>query len=171
MEKSYFHGSFTALPIGTVLKPSVDYKQRWEHCDFYQVLEYYRPNCALAHHHAVFMCSSPDDIDAAGGATDYLFTLKPQGVIEKHDMAWGTEIGCYMCDKALSVQMALQDEKIQEMAFNYWNGISTNDPVWEFLTPSATITHAEAFDDESLEIEVEVNPTPSNKTGIGLTLR
>ena len=57
----YLHASLDELEPNTVLKPKKNYIENWGKTDFYNVLEKYRPLEMLAHHEAVFMCSSADD--------------------------------------------------------------------------------------------------------------
>ena len=88
----YYHGSYYELPIGMILTPRSDYEERWNHTDFYNILEHYRPVNSLSHKKAVFMAKEKDDVDLAGGATDYLVTAIPLGKVEKHDMNWSSDI-------------------------------------------------------------------------------
>ena len=45
----------TELPVGTILKPNVNYEENWSTTDFYDVLEHYRPKDMLSHKNSVFM--------------------------------------------------------------------------------------------------------------------
>lgn len=138
----FYHGSHDNLPIGTVLTPRLDqYETDWGHTDFYYILEKYRPRHMLSHKESVFMVANEDDIDLAGGATDYMFTLKPLGPIQKHDLNWSSEISA-LIDNG-------HDEnspEIKNAANNYWNGISHHDEnVWEYLTTKAEIIKVEKY--------------------------
>ncbi len=137
----YYHGSDILLPVGTVLKPNLDYEKNWSKTDFYKPLELYRPSGMLSHSESVFMCDNEDDIDLCGGATEYLFTVFPHGIIQKHDLNWSSEISCLIGDG-----YDIESEEIKNSASNYWNGVPHRDEnVWEFLTPSAIIIKAEKY--------------------------
>lgn len=137
----YFHGSYIQLPVGTVLKPRDAYEADWGHTDFYQLLERYRPKDKLAHKQSIFMCDNPNDIDAAGGGTDWMFTLEPLGPVQRHDLNWGSEISSLISDG-----YAADSPEVIEAAKNYWDGVPHhNESLWEYLTPSALITAVEPF--------------------------
>lgn len=138
-QKVYYHGSFEKLPIGTILTPRLDYEKNWEHTDFYRPLEMYRPANQLAHSQSVFMCDNPDDIDLAGGATNWIFTVIPLGVIQKHDLNWSSEISML-----ISNGYKINSPEIIQAAGNYWQGIPHHDEnVWEYLTTRAKIIKVE----------------------------
>lgn len=138
----YYHGSYTYLAPGTILSPrNQDYEQDWQHTDFYNVLEKYRPANKPAHKDSVFMVSDPDDIDLAGGGTDWIFTLQPLGPVSKHDLNWSSEISMLKSD-------GFDDEspEVEQAAKNYWMGVPHhNESVWEYLTPRAKILTVEEY--------------------------
>ncbi len=128
------------LPIGTVLTPRDDYEKNWEHTDFYSVLEKYRPHNMLGHSQSVFMCSDPDDVDLAGGGTEWLFKVEPLGHVEKHDLNWSSEISMLIDGKSPD------SDEVKQAALNYWNGVPHhNESVWEYLTPKARILEVEEY--------------------------
>ena len=138
---TFYHGSSDKLPVGTILKGRGDeYSAEWGNSGFYKILEYYRPSNMLAHSEAVFMTDNDDDLDSAGGGTDWVFTLRPLGRVERHDMNWGSEISMI-----LDETNDLDDYRFEEMANNYWSGKPSYDPLWEYLTPSASIIAVEEF--------------------------
>lgn len=140
MPSAYYHGSNDELPKGTILKPrGDDYEADWIGTDFYSILEKYRPSDMLSHKNAVFMCDNPDDIDNAGGGTEWLFKVKPLGPVQKHDLNWSSEI-------SLLISNNESEDKIKEAALNYWNGVPHHDEnVWEYLTTSAKILAVEEY--------------------------
>ena len=142
--KLYYHGSMDELPVGTILSPKDNYEENWGDNNFYQILEKYRPSNMLAHMESVFMCDNPDDIDAAGGGTDYLFTVVPMGKVERHDMNWGSYIESMISDGVLK-----DDPKIINAANMYWKGVpvdsSIGETLWEYLTPHAKILAVEEY--------------------------
>jgi hypothetical protein len=139
MPQRFYHGSGTELPVGTVLTArGAAYEADWIHTDFYEVLERYRPANMLAHKDAVFMCDNPDDVDNAGGSTDWLFTVEPLGQVQRHDLNWSSEISLLLSDEAENSSSWQLQRKLQKAAENYWNGVPHHsENVWEYLTPSA----------------------------------
>ena len=139
--KKYYHGSNTELPVGTILKPSPTYENDWSRTDFYQILEDHRPTNILGHKNSVFMCDNPDDIDLAGGGTEWLFTVVPLGPVQRHDLNWSSEISSLM-----SEGYSATSTEVLKAAENYWNGVPHHDEnVWEYLTPSAKIIAVEPY--------------------------
>lgn len=137
----YYHGSHDNLPIGTILSPRDSYEDDWGKASFYHMLEVFRSDNMLAHKEAVFMVDNTEDIDLAGGATDYVFILRPLGRIERHDLNWGSEISS-LVDQGYDEF----SEEVSIAAKNYWNGTPhPNESVWEYLTPKAEILSVEPF--------------------------
>ena len=140
-QTKYYHGSMDELPVGTVLTPRDNYEDNWSGTDFYAALEHYRPNHMLAHKQSVFMCDNADDVDLAGGGTEWLFTVEPQGKVERHDINWGSEISMLIGDG-----YDVNTPEVKHAATNYWNGIPhTDEQVWEYLTPAAKIIAVEPY--------------------------
>ena len=138
---TYYHGSMEELPVGTILTPRDNYAANWANTDFYNVLEHYKPEGMLSHNQAVFMVSEEDDIDLAGGGTDWFFIVQPIGKIEKHDLNWSSEISMLM-----SEGHDVDSDEVEEAAANYWNGVpNINESVWEYLSPKAKILHVEEY--------------------------
>jgi hypothetical protein len=130
--KIYYHGSFTKLPVGTILRPDPQYEKNWNKADFYNILEKYRPFNMIAHKNAVFMTDNLEDVDIAGGADKFIYAVQPLGPVQKHDLNWSSEIS-YLFDS--------HDEKaLKNAATQYWKGTPhPNESVWEFLTTYAVI--------------------------------
>lgn len=139
--KTFYHGSNDKLRVGIILKPRGDeYEMDWKDTDFYSVLEEFRPPNMLSHKDSVFMCDNPDDIDNAGGGTEWLFTVKPLGPVQRHDLNWGSEISMLLSEDEID------KEALQKAAENYWNGVPHyNESVWEYLTPEAKIITVEEY--------------------------
>lgn len=138
-QMTYYHGSHIKLPPGFILTGrGSDYEISWSNTDFYQILEKYRPEDKIAHKEAVFMCGNDDDIDCAGGGTEWVFTLRADGPVEKHDINWTSSISCALSENA-------EEKDIRELAYNYWSGVPSEDPLWEHLTRQATIISCEEF--------------------------
>ena len=72
----HFHGSMERLEVGVILAPrGAAYEADWGKTDFYSVLEANRPTGSRSHKDSVFLCSNDDDLDAAGGGTDWVFRV------------------------------------------------------------------------------------------------
>jgi hypothetical protein len=141
LETTYYHGSNEELPVGTILTPRDDYENDWSATDFYHPLEKYRPNNMLAHNQSVFMVTNDDDVDLAGGGTEWLFTVQPIGVVQKHDINWGSEISMLIGDG-----YNINSPEVKRAAKAYWAGEPhTNESVWEYLTPKAKIIAVEEY--------------------------
>ena len=151
-EQKYYHGSYDELPIGTVLTPGGDnYESSWGGTPFYGPLEKFRPPEKLAHKEGVFMVGDIDDVDVAGGATDFIYVVEPVGEVQKHDLNWGSEISGLMDDG-----MQPNDKEVKQAADNYWNGQPhDNEQVWEYLAPRAKIVAV--LDDNDQEVTENLN--------------
>lgn len=139
---TYYHGSMDYLPVGTILTPrGQDYEKDWANTDFYAVLEHYRPKNKPAHKQSVFMVTDPDDVDLAGGGTEWLMTVKPLGPVSRHDLNWSSEISMLLSDG-----FDINSNQVQQAANNYWQGVAhPNESVWEYLTPKAEILAVEEY--------------------------
>ncbi len=142
--KRYFHGSMDYLPVGTILAPKHNYEKEWSDTDFYQILETVRSkefSGMLGHKDGVFMTDNEDDVDNAGGGTEWLFEVLPLGKVEKHDLNWSSEISMHVSDG-----LTIKDAPVMNAARNYWKGIPhTDENVWEYITPKARILSVEEF--------------------------
>jgi len=76
-------------------------------------------------------------LDSAGGGTEYVFHVRPEHKIQRHDMNWGSRISALVGNGNTIL--------IKEAAENYWKGVPSIDPLWEYLTPSAIIIDVEEF--------------------------
>lgn len=111
------------------------YAVDWGQTDFYSVLEQHRPKEVLPHKQAVFAVGHPDDIDLAGGATEWVFELEPLGPVSRHDLNWGSEISMLLSDGHTP-----DSHLVISAAGNYWSGLAhVNESVWEYLMPKAKI--------------------------------
>lgn len=140
--RRYYHGSPIAHAVGTVLGGRGDaYQADWKSSMFYTVLEAHRPADCIAHHEAVFMVDNDDDLDCAGGATDWVLELQPVGPVSRHDLNWSSEI-CALLSEGYSASSA----EVISCATNYWAGQAhPNESVWEYLTKSAQVLSCEPY--------------------------
>lgn len=141
IERKYYHGSMNEFPVGFILTPRDDYENDWQGTNFYWPLEKNRPRHMMSHKQSVFMCDNDEDVDLAGGGTNWLFVVQPLGKVEKHDHAWGSEISMLVDEYNTH-----DHPKIKEAALNYWYGVPhPNENVWEYLAPKAKIIHVEEY--------------------------
>lgn len=141
-EKVFYHGSSAKLPVGTILTSGHDnYERNWADNNWYQALEKYRPPEYRPHSWSVFMVDNDNDLDNAGGGTEWVFTVEPIGQVSRHDLNWSSEISV-LFDKGYD----MFSDTIEEAALNYWNGVPHyNESVWEYLVPKARIISVEKF--------------------------
>ena len=133
----YLHSSLIELRVGEILTPRESYS--WSNTTFYQTLEKYRPEHMLAHHEAVFMCQNMEDLDNCMEGL-FLFEVMPASRIERHDMQWSTEV-------SVLVDNSAHEDALREAAEKYWQGVASHDPLWEYLTPHATIVSVHDYMD------------------------
>lgn len=173
-ELTLYHGSANAVLLDTLLSGRGDaYERDWLVTDFYSVLEMHRPENKLAHKNAVFLVGDPDDIDAAGGATDWCFEVLVKEVVSRHDLNWCTEISCLV-----SNGYSAESTEVQDAALAYWEGREHKDaPVWEYLTKVARVVRCEPFDSFDVEHDNRamlaarfVSPSDSSVSNSGVEL-
>jgi hypothetical protein len=141
---TYYHGSHSPIEPGTVMTGrGVRYESQWTDADFFWALEIHRPEGCLAHRDAVFMVDNVEDIDNAGGCTDFCLEVMPEEPVSRHDLNWSTEISCLISDGH-----APRSEAVREAALNYWKGLPhpEREPVWECLARKVTVLKCEALD-------------------------
>ena len=134
--RKFYHGSYDKFEVGEILTPGEDdYEEGMENVEWYHVLHQHRPMESRQHSWSVFMTGNEDDIDVAGGSTDYVYEVEPIGDVERHDINWASEIS-YLLDAGHEPD----SDEIKEAAANYWAGKPHhNEQVWEYLAPKAKI--------------------------------
>lgn len=143
LQMTFFHGSMIRLEVGTILLPQEKYAESWGSTSFCDALEHHRPADMIAHKDAVFMCQSDEDVDLAGGGTEWLFEVEPVGKIQRHDLNWSSEISCLTSDGH-----AIDSDEVKRAAEAYWSGLAHHDEnVWEYLAVAARIISVTPFDD------------------------
>ena len=160
--QAYFHGSNTKLEPGTVLRGRGEaYRLEWSSLGpAYELLESRKPDGMISHHEGVFMCSENedknndyglDDIDCCGGGTEYICLMKPIGVIEKHDMNQMPTAVCLFdtLDELDSNSLEYKEvyQQIVDCIDDYWNGVASGDPLWEYIAREAEIIEVHPFED------------------------
>lgn len=75
LQQPFYHGSFSSIPIGTILTPnSQNYEKNWAtSLPYYDILEKLRPKHMIALKDAIFMCDNLDDIGMANHILMNLF--------------------------------------------------------------------------------------------------
>lgn len=137
----FYHGSAVPLELGTILHcDSEKYATKWVELVYFEVLEKYRPLDKLSHMNAVFMAETEQDVDNLGGDTDYLLIVEPLSEVFKHDQHWCTKMCCL-----ISEEYSVDSQEIKQMCENYWAGLATDEPVWEFLTKQAKVVSCEEY--------------------------
>lgn len=139
----YYHGSFDAAERGTRWEGRGEaYAQAWAHTDFYAVLERYRPASMRQHANSVFMVADVDDIDLAGGATEFCLEVQPEGLVARHDLNWSTEISMLISDGK-----SPDDPEVMKAALAYWAGEPhVNESVWEFTADAFIVLRCEPYE-------------------------
>jgi hypothetical protein len=58
----------------------------------FDLLDQFKPGGYIGRNEGIYMCDNVDDIDWAGGATEYTYIVEPVGRVERHDQNWMYEI-------------------------------------------------------------------------------
>jgi hypothetical protein len=130
--QSFVHYSAKELPVGTVLTGQ---GRSWWTGEWARVLERYRPKGMMPLNQGVFMfdaTDSRDHRDVGGADRKFGFEVKPLGPVQKHDARWAFDL-----DAALD---SGDDDSIEVYAGNYWRGVASDEPMWEYITSRAEIT-------------------------------
>ena len=151
--RKFYHGSHDQFEVGEILTPGEDeYEEGMENVEWYHVLHQHRPMESRQHSWSVFMTGNEDDIDVAGGSTDYVYEVEPIGDVERHDINWASEIS-YLLDAGHEPD----SDEIKEAAANYWAGKPHhNEQVWEYLAPKAKIVGVLAEGDMKADREAGI---------------
>jgi len=139
----FYHGSNRPFEPGTVLQGRGDrYEKEWGDCDYFWVLELYRPSGFLPHRSAVFMVSQIEDMDLTRGCTEWCLQVEPGEYLSKHDLHWLSVISRLMGDGHDH-----NSEAVTTAARNYWAGVPhPNESLWEYLTETVTVLHCEPLE-------------------------
>ena len=141
-DRTFYHSSGKEFPVGTILcGRGEDYHRDWVMTDFYQILEENRPSEYIPHKNAVFFCDNDEDLDCAGGATEWVFEVEPIGIVSRHDLNWSSEISSLLSDGYTRTS-----DKVIQAAKNYWFGVPHfNESVWEYIAPKVMILSCEPY--------------------------
>jgi len=108
----YYHGSRKPLDAGLRLRPGRGTGET--HPELDALLDAWRPEGTIPRGEAVYLVADPDDVDAAGGHTDHLYEVEPEGAAERSDLAWYSQAQTHLCDGNLEAAAAC--------ARAYWSG-------------------------------------------------
>lgn len=137
-----FHGTYEFFPIGVRLKGRGDaYDEDWSVLGHYEAVHHHKPEEFTAHRDAVFLCEL-DDIDACGGATENVSLMRPIGPVTRHDLNWSGKI-----DLLLNAGHQVESEVVRDLCLNYWHGVPTEDPLWEYIAQEAEVLASATFED------------------------
>jgi len=133
----FLHGSYDSHPEGRRLTPQSDRAAEWEELEFVRALERYRPDWAIPHREAVFLCQDPDHLDPCGAPIDHVVEVSPEGPFSRHDQNWISQICCLLDDHDS------EHPEIARAAAAYWAGHPHPDgPVWEIRARAAVVIRA-----------------------------
>lgn len=155
----FYHGSKTELSLGLDLIHQYD-DNAYTHLDDTKWLEDFmereRPEDKLSRRECVFLAELVEDIDNLGGYDDHVYEAEPEdGYTEKSDLSWYTRvwgmIGDFPSDDLPPDAILLA----KQFAHNYWHGIASDNPVWEFRCRTAKIVR-----------DIDEEPIPAHKRGL-----
>jgi hypothetical protein len=134
----YYHGSIDELPIGLMLKSQKEgYTSDEVVQDLESLFDKYKPQNRISRKEAVYLADDPEEIDNLGGYNDYVYEVKPLDDPEKSDLSWYSKVNSAMGD-FFDINEELSEE-VKEMLDNYWNGVASENPVWEYRVYNADI--------------------------------
>jgi hypothetical protein len=133
IQLNLYHGSRKKFPPGFKLSPQLGYVQDPGQQKLELLFEKYKPANKISRKQAVFLVDDPEMCENAGGYSDYVYLVQPEGKVEKSDLAWYTECEMYF-DEPL--------EKKIECIKNYWNGVpyyNQSNSLFEYRCRSAIV--------------------------------
>jgi hypothetical protein len=149
----FYHGSRKALPVGTRLASQpdgyvhgsrMDAVEREAHFTCEGYLERGRPSGAPKRTECVYMVTGPDDIDYAGGYSNHVYIVEPEGQPWKANLHWYSALYAACFDDNISW------EEAEPLVECYWDAVPVSakgetwfgrngDDLFEYLAPAAII--------------------------------
>ncbi len=108
----YYHGSNHYFSE-KFIKPVNEYTSSESVKDIEELFESVRPSHCIPRTNCVFLTKSIEDIDYAGGYTDYIYLVSVEN-INSSDLAWYSKASCQLSDG--DIQGAIKS------AIKYWSG-------------------------------------------------
>jgi hypothetical protein len=136
----YYHMSASKLKIGCELKPKGGAHVSEE---VEEILARRRPDGSIARSNAVYL-SETEKVSQFGLKYDrgYMHTVEPNGVVQKRDTKWVSELQMRHHANARIARLAdqkLADFSDEDIADKYYAGEASSNPVWEFLAEGAIV--------------------------------
>lgn len=135
-DRTYYLGGSQPLDPGVVIKGRGErFEGKWTEASSFWALERHRPEHCLPHRDSVFLVASVDDIDNAGGCTDWCVEVQPGDRLSRHDLNWSMEVS-----SLLRGGHGPDSDAVKAAAASYWNGVERGaGSVWEYLTEKAIV--------------------------------
>jgi hypothetical protein len=139
----YYHGSLALIDNKTILFVPDNKVARSSYVDCDNVknieslFERFKPKNSISRHDAIFLSDSAEDIDNLGGYNDYIYEVIPNGFVEKSDLSWYTMVSGEANDSDNPDEM--KEGSIIKMINNYWAGIPSESPCFEYRCYSAIV--------------------------------
>jgi hypothetical protein len=145
----FYHGAHSRKAVGEIRKARRT--DGWFPKPIEDAMEEGRPHGVPSRLSSYFLVDDPDVIETAGGSTDYVYLVEPQGTYSKHHSGWMDNVYDAMIP---FLRHGDQEEKdaaapklvhIAEWVHNYWEGVPYRHrpgqakTVWEYLAPEILI--------------------------------
>ena len=137
MMKDYYHMSPKQFEVGQKIEGNGKEKVAGLIEEGFELL---KPKGFLSRKDAVFTHSSLDFSESGLMCECYIYQVKLPENVQKHDLGWITPLQLSLLKiKHNLIGMAdypdWSDELLKDSAHNYWNGVSSNKPNWEYIAP------------------------------------
>lgn len=108
-------------------------------------LELFKPLDFLSRRNAVFTHSNTNFSETGLMDSGYIYQVELPKNVQKHDLAWITPLQLAQLKiKYNKIGMSKypdwSDDLLKKCSNNYWNGIPSDKPNWEYLAPYMVIT-------------------------------
>jgi len=139
LPRYFYHVSRRELPVGTQLVPSGKAPLALPIED---ALEKRRPEQMLSRKAVVYLAPNRE-FNLYGQVGGYVYRVQPEGQVDVHDVHWIGELQRSAQKRDMTFPpdhyMDWTDKTLTFLCAHYWWGEASDRPVWEYLTPSATI--------------------------------
>lgn len=130
----YYHGSINYLKKNKILKinKEIGYVYQDENKYIEELFEKYRPKNKISRYKSIFLVDNLDDIDNVGANDDYIYEIEVNKRPDKSDLNWYTMV-------SIELDNNVNKKNILIYIKNYWDGIESKNPVFEYRTDYAKI--------------------------------